>query len=133
MQVNGLDHVNIVTDDLEGTAGFYEELMGLRRGDSPGAAMGMKGAWMFDASDHAIVHLVWRDPTREFGKGHEPGAVTGAVHHVAFRCRGFDATIERLQQMGKEYRVNDLAHVGLRQIFVSDPNNINLELNFPVE
>lgn len=133
MQVNGLDHVNIITDDLDGTVGFYESVLGLRRGKSAGDAMGFKGAWMFDASGKAIVHLVWRDPARDFGAGHQPGAVTGAVHHVAFRCQGFADTIERLKALGKEYRVNDLAHVGLRQIFVSDPNNINLELNFPAE
>jgi hypothetical protein len=32
--------------------------------------------------------------------------------------------------LGCEYRVNDLAGLGLRQIFVTDPNAVNLELNF---
>lgn len=131
MQVNGLDHVNIITRDLDGTAAFYERLFDLKRGESPGAAMGFKGAWMFDASGNAIVHLVWKDPSREFGAEHEPGTVTGAVHHVAFRCQGYDSTLERLKAMSIDYRTNEIASIHLRQIFVRDPNNINLELNFP--
>lgn len=131
MQVNGLDHVNIVTRDLDATVAFYEQILGLKRGESPGAALGFKGAWMFDASGKAIVHLVWKDPSRDFAADHEPGTVTGAIHHVALACRGYDSTIERLETRGIGYRTNELASINLRQIFVRDPNNINLELNFP--
>ena len=35
MQVEALDHVNIITDDLDGTAKFYEDLLGLERRDAP--------------------------------------------------------------------------------------------------
>lgn len=130
MQVSALDHVNIITDDLDGTAEFYERVLGLRRGESPAAAMGFKGAWLFDAAGNAIVHLAWKDPARDFGADHVPGAVTGAVHHVAFRCSGFDDAVQRLDALGADYRVSDQARFGVRQIFLSDPNNVNLELNF---
>ena len=35
MQVNALDHVNIITDNLDGTCTFYAELLGLDRRDAP--------------------------------------------------------------------------------------------------
>lgn len=131
MQVSAIDHVNIITDDLDGTASFYERLLGLRREASPGAAMGFSGAWMFDAAGNAIVHLMWNDPERDLGAGHVPGDKTAAIHHVAFRCAGFDSARARLDEMGAEYRVNDREFGDLRQIFLTDPNNIALELNFP--
>jgi len=130
MQVSGIDHVNIITDDLDGTVAFYGQVLGLERRDSPGVAMGFKGAWLCDAAGNAIVHLMWNDPERELGAGHVPGDKTAAVHHVAFRCAGFDAAKARLDGMGMEYRVNDRQFGDLRQIFVTDPNNIALELNF---
>lgn len=130
MQVSGIDHVNILTNDLDKTAQFYERLMDLTRTENPAVSMGFKGAWMHDANGNAIVHLVWKDPAMERYEGYDPGASTNAVHHVAFKCAGFDATIRKLEEMGAEYRINDLQHLGLRQIFVADPNAVNLELNF---
>ncbi len=129
MQVSGLDHVNILTDNLDRTAQFYERLLGLTRTENPVAGMGFKGAWMRDSHGNAIVHLVWKDPQSDRYDGYDPGASTNAVHHVAFRCSGFEATVGRLEEMGVEYRVNDFQHAGLRQIFLADPNAVNLELN----
>jgi catechol 2,3-dioxygenase-like lactoylglutathione lyase family enzyme len=130
MQVSGIDHVNILTRDLDATAGFYERLLGLTRSENAGIAMGFRGAWMRDTSGHAIVHLVWKDPASDRYDGYEPGQPTNAVHHVALRCQGFDAMREKLDGMGAEYRVNDRKYGDIRQIFLVDPNAVNLELNF---
>lgn len=122
MQVSAIDHVNINTADLDGTAAFYERLLGLRRGESPVTAFGRTGAWMFDAAGNAIVHLVGTD-TPEDGP-------TGAIDHVALRCAGFEAALSRITEMGLEYRVNDRKFGTFRQVFVTDPNGVKLELNF---
>lgn len=130
MSISGINHVNILTEDLDGTAGFYEQALGLTRTENPAIGMGFKGAWMCDAQGQAIVHLVWKDPAMERYAAYMPGAPTNAVHHVAFNCTDFDGTIARLKAMGAVHQVNDLAHLGLRQIFLADPNAVNLELNF---
>ena len=130
MQVSGIDHVNILTDDLEKTARFYEDILGLTRKENPGGKIGIAGYWMCDSAGDAIVHLVDRLSAAERYQGYRPGEPTNAVHHVALRCQGFEATIAKLEAMACEYRVNDLTHLGLRQIFVGDPNAVNLELNF---
>lgn len=129
MQVSAIDHVNIVTDDLDGTAGFYADVLGLTRGETPAAAMGMRGAWMSDAAGNALVHIAARETAR-YADGHQPGVPTGAIHHLAFRCAGFAETQEKLARLGVEHRVND-GRLGLRQIVLKDPNAINVELNFP--
>lgn len=133
MQVTAIDHVNIFTDDVDATAGFYQALMDLRRDISPAASMGRIGAWMRDATGHALVHISGRQEGHDFGAGHEPGLSTNAVHHVAFRCTGFDAALDRVKAMGVAYRASGEVRFGVRQIFVTDPNNINVELNFAGE
>lgn len=130
MQVSGIDHVNILTNHLDQTAQFYERLMGLTRTENPAIRAGFKGAWMRDAHGNAIIHLVWKDPEMERYQEYDPGLPTNAVHHVAFKCTGFDAAVASLDAMGCEYRVSDVRHLGIRQIFVADPNAVNLELNF---
>lgn len=130
MHVSGIDHVNILTDRLESSARFYERLLGLTRTDNP--AVAGKGAWMRDAHGNAIVHLVWKEAPQA---GDEPQPIPGTntVHHVAFKCHGFDETVRNLEEMGLAYRVKELRHLGLRQIFVADPNSVNLEFNFTTD
>ena len=130
MQVSGIDHVNILTHDLEGSAAFYETVLGLVRDENLGVAPGFKGAWMRDAAGHAIVHLVWKDPASDRYEAYEPGSPTNAVHHVALRCKGFAAMRDTLDRLGIVSRVNDNTRASVRQIFVTDPNAVNLELNF---
>jgi len=46
----------------------------------------------------------------------------GSRHHVE--------TIAQLEGRGLRYRQNFIGDIGLRQIFVQDPNAVTLELNF---
>ncbi|MBB4859122.1 catechol 2,3-dioxygenase-like lactoylglutathione lyase family enzyme [Novosphingobium chloroacetimidivorans] len=130
MPVSGIDHVNILTRDLDATATFYERLLGLARTENESIAAGFRGAWMRDKAGNAIVHLVWKDPASDRYGGYEPGQPTNAVHHVAFRCEGFEAIRDALDAQGIGYRVNDRQYGSVRQIFLVDPNAVNLELNF---
>lgn len=133
MQIGGIDHVNILTNDLDATADFYARVLGLTRGESPGTAMGFKGAWMYDARGHPLVHIGLKSPDRDYGADHQPGAVTGAFHHVAFACRDYEAAVERLESAGVTFRGDGTVRNGVRQLFLTDPNNVNIELNFSGE
>lgn len=130
MKVSGIDHVNILTDDLEKTASFYETVLGLTRSENPAIASGVAGFWMRDATGAPIVHLIDRGTVSGRYDAYRPGELTNALHHVALRCEGFAATCARLDELGCAYRVNDLSHINLMQINLSDPNAVNLELNF---
>ena len=130
MQVSGLDHVNIVTDDLDRSAQFYERLLGLTATRPPHARPGMDGRWLYDAAGRAIIHLALRNPEM-----HRPGPSpdTGPIDHVALACTGFEAMLARCVELGLEHRVTDRKFGTLRQVFVTDPNNVVLELNFAGE
>ena len=128
MPVKGVNHVNIIANDLDETCQFYSDLLGFRRGETPGTAMGFKGAWLLDDADHPIIHLMAWNEDRHGGV--DRGAVTGSIDHVALTCEDFVGTLARCAELGVEHRVNDRQFGDLRQIFVTDPNNVALELNF---
>jgi catechol 2,3-dioxygenase-like lactoylglutathione lyase family enzyme len=130
MQVNALDHVNIITDRLEESAAFYAALLDLRRGDAPPPLTPQNAQWMYDAGGKAILHLNSVDCPRTFERQVEPGELTGSIHHVALNCSGYDQVIARLDASGAQYKTNTVVAVGVRQVFTADPSNVLLELNF---
>ncbi len=129
MQVNALDHVNIITADLEGTAVFFGELFGLERRDAPAPATPLTAQWLYDGAGRAIIHLNSLDCRRTFEREVIAGP-TGSIHHVALNCSGYDELIARLEARGLERQTNVVTSIGLRQIFTLDPNGVLLELNF---
>jgi catechol 2,3-dioxygenase-like lactoylglutathione lyase family enzyme len=130
MPVNGIDHVNILTDDLEATASFYEQVLGLTRSANSTIGKGTAGYWMRDAAGNAIVHLVDRTTAGNRYDAYRPGEPTNALHHFALRCTGFAETAAKIEELGLAHRVAEHPTLGLRQIFLVDPNAVNLELNF---
>ena len=78
----------------------------------------------------AIIHINSVDCPRTFDRPVEPGALTGALHHVALRLQGYEEVVRRLDAREADYQVNFVEAIGLRQVFTADPNNVLLELNF---
>jgi catechol 2,3-dioxygenase-like lactoylglutathione lyase family enzyme len=132
MQVNALDHVNIITADLDGTARFYSETLGLQRRNAPPPLTSDNAQWMYDGDGRAIVHINSLDCPRAYDREVRPGP-TGALHHVALKCTGYGTLLARLRDRGLDYRLNEVPAVRLRQIFTLDPNGVLLELNFFAE
>ncbi|MGN6496821.1 MAG: VOC family protein [Tsuneonella sp.] len=130
MAVEALDHVNIITDRLDETARFYGDLLDLERRDGPPPLLPTQVQWMHDREGRAIIHINSVDCPRAYDRKVEPGALTGALHHVALRCGDYDGTLARLEAMDADFQVNAIDTIGLRQIFTADPNNVLLELNF---
>jgi catechol 2,3-dioxygenase-like lactoylglutathione lyase family enzyme len=130
MNVEALDHVNIITDRMDETARFYGTLLGLERRDAPPPLTPQNATWMFDAQGRAIIHINSTDCPRTFDREVEPGALTGALHHVALKCVGYEEVKGRLDDMDADYQENLVSAINLRQIFTADPNNVLLELNF---
>ncbi len=118
MTAQSLDHVNVFTDDLEGTVAFYTEIIGLKDGDRP--PFDFPGAWLY-CGDQAVLHLVAEPPA---------GAETGPIDHVAFRATGIKAMRNRLRRHDLAFFERDVPDMPLRQIFVKDPNGVQIELNF---
>ncbi len=129
MQVNALDHINIITADLDGTASFYAELFGLERRNAPPPLTPQNAQWMYDREGRAIFHINSLDCPRAFDREVDAGS-TGSIHHVAMNCSGHAEMLARLEARGMAHQLNTIQAIGLRQIFTEDPNGVLLELNF---
>lgn len=131
MRIEAIDHVNIRTHDVPATSRFFADVLGMSVIDTPGFPDRTKAAWVCDGEGRAVVHLGTADVVYPWEQAPEvapPGS--GRVHHVALRCAGYEAIRHRLADKGLEYRTNEVREIGLRQLFVSEPNGILLELNF---
>jgi catechol 2,3-dioxygenase-like lactoylglutathione lyase family enzyme len=129
MKVNALDHINIITPDLHGTAQFYAALFALEIRNAPPPLTPDNAQWMYDDSGRAIIHINSLDCPRTYERDVTPGP-TGSIHHVALNCSGYDDIVDRLDARGMAYQRNAVNSVGLRQVFTMDPNGVLLELNF---
>lgn len=129
MNVNALDHINIVTAELDASATFYVRLLGLERRDGPPPLTPDQAQWLYDGAGRSVIHLNSTDCPRFFARDLSPGP-TGPLHHVAFDCSDFDAVMARVKAMGLRHEINAIADIGFRQIFVTDPHGVLLELNF---
>lgn len=124
MSVGMLDHYNVSTRNLRDTVRFYEEVLGLVNGPRP--PFDFPGAWLY-SEGHPVLHLNDISPT---DKPQRPDS--GVIDHIAFGSRGFDAIKQHLTGKGVTFRVNEVPNSSRRQIFLTDPNNVLIELNFDV-
>jgi catechol 2,3-dioxygenase-like lactoylglutathione lyase family enzyme len=138
-----LDHCNIRTFDLDATIAFYTDVVDLKDGAFPGARS--MGAWLYDASDRPILHLIAidpKDPEAALSRVRDrlgPLGVdvdveslngTGVIDHIAFECDDYDRMKAKLEARGLAFTSNDVPSIKLKQLFVNDPNGVTLELNF---
>jgi len=124
MAVVRLDHVNIRTPLCEQTKDFFVDIVGLEVGFRPPFTFG--GYWLY-AGDQPVIHLtdaLTRAPREEEATG------SAAVDHVCFRMTGFSAVREKLERQGLHYLMQTVPRTGDVQLFVDDPNGVNVELNF---
>ena len=119
MTLTMLQHVNIMTDKLDETVAFYEDILGFENGDRP--AFDFPGAWLY-CGPEAVVHLIGVDEQEASG--------SGCIDHVAFAAEGFDRYAAFLDKKGYEHETRVVPGGRLRQIFVRDPNEVLIELNF---
>lgn len=127
--VKRLDHFNIQTHDMARTIAFYADLLNLEARTAPERDPADR-MWLYDSGDRAVIHLNRFGTDNTIPREVVPGNPTGAIHHIAFECDGYEETVDKLKVMRLYYATNDIARISLRQIFVADPNNVLLELNF---
>jgi catechol 2,3-dioxygenase-like lactoylglutathione lyase family enzyme len=129
-----LEHFLVMTRDLDATRDFYRDVLGLKEGPRP--ELGFPGHWLY-LGDTPVIHIAeWESYTAHSERLEipvtRPAAGTGPLDHVAFN--GSDAQYatlrQRLDSRGLKYHPHDSSAIGLRQIFLDDPNGLKLELNF---
>lgn len=122
MSVGTLDHYNVSTRKLQETVKFYESVLGLVNGPRP--PFNFPGAWLY-SDGHPVLHL---NDIASTDREQRPDS--GVIDHVAFGSRGFEAMKQHLAESGVPFRVNQVPNSPRWQIFLKDPNNVEIELNF---
>ena len=134
MPLDQMDHYSIRTVKLEESKDFYETVLGLTVGDRP--PMDFPGYWLY-IGDSPVIHLVGVDEDDPQGLIDYLGDVdldeldgSGAVDHLAFRASDVQELKGRLDKMKFPYRERTIPDMNLHQVFVEDPNNVTVELNY---
>jgi len=123
MAVQALNHYNVQTTDLESTREFYEKVLGFKAGPRPNFEF--PGYWLY-CGDMPVVHLSggWRART-------DKPKDTGNFDHVAFTAGDFEGMKRHFQKLSIPYREQKVPGASVWQLFVTDPNEVVIELNFP--
>jgi catechol 2,3-dioxygenase-like lactoylglutathione lyase family enzyme len=139
MAVIGLEHVLVLSDDIDATRDFYTDIVGLRAGDRP--PLVFPGYWLYAGHDgaaclHIADRVAYRTHAAGLGLGAGPGAGTGGhsdptpagVDHIAFDADDYDELQRRVARGGLR-AVRNTVPGGPRQLFVTDPNDVLVEIN----
>lgn len=119
MPLEALDHYTVKTTDIDATAKFYEDVLGMQRGPMPTRDFPI--LWLY-VGDKPVLHIVGRD---------EVDATDGGlIDHVAFRCSGYADIKSKLAVRGVEHQEQRLPEIGLHQIFAKCDDGTWVELIF---
>jgi|SRR5882672_168221 len=134
MPITELNHFLLVAKNLEKTKRFYQEVLGLKIAERPD--FGFPGYWLKTAGD-ICVHLASQQPNKIRDsfllKKHPRGTNgSGSVDHIAFLAKDADQVRKRIQKNRVEMHFRSFpdAEPPLFQIFLKDPDDVTIELNF---
>ena len=129
MPITQMQHYMVLSKDLEKTRHFYCEVLGLRTGPRP--PFDFDGYWIY-VGDVAAVHVAGQASYEETGRLADVVAErhgSGSVDHIAFAANDYDGLIASFQKHGVKYRATQVPGSDLRQLFVHDPDGIQIEIN----
>ena len=136
MPLTHLEHFLIQTADLDGTRDWYAEVLGMVSGPHPDFKIPVH--WMY-LGDEPVLHLaeggaeVSENRMKYLGQQSTAVSGSGVVDHVAFRATGLQDMMNHLDAMGVGYTKRQVNKQGLFQLFLMDPNDVKVELNFANE
>jgi catechol 2,3-dioxygenase-like lactoylglutathione lyase family enzyme len=124
--VKTLDHVTLVVNDLERSAAFYVDLLGMQRVARP--AFGFPGLWLQAGSTQ--IHLLLKSDKSSFAglPDAPPEAGAGRVFHFAFEVENCPAAVENLKAAEIRIRGTGLRPDGCHQVWCYDPDGHIVEL-----
>lgn len=115
-----LNHILILTTDLATMEHFWTKLIGLRVGKRP--PFPFNGLWIY-SEDKPLVHIA---------EQHHAALGNGPIAHVALEGADYKALLERLDQNAYSYTEKLVPLSGERQVFVAGPDNLTVEMLFPL-
>ena len=118
MKITGMNHFNVLTDDVDATRRFYCGILGLTEGERP--PFKFDGLWLY-AGGRPILHV---------SAARLPKDRAGVIDHIAFSTTDLKATVARLTEHGVKHTVNRQVGSGIWQVFCHDPMGAKVELDF---
>jgi catechol 2,3-dioxygenase-like lactoylglutathione lyase family enzyme len=118
MPIEGMNHFNVLTDDVEATRAFYVGVLGLEEGYRPDFSF--DGLWLY-AGGRPILHV---------SAATLPDDREGVIDHIAFTSTDLKGTLARLDGNRIKYRLSRQVGSGLWQVFCHDPMGAKVELDF---
>jgi catechol 2,3-dioxygenase-like lactoylglutathione lyase family enzyme len=135
MPLTELNHFLLVAKDLERTKDFYCRVLGMEV-DRQRPDFGFPGYWL-KANGATCVHLASQEPNKIRDtfllKKHPKGTKgSGSVDHIAFLAQNPGEVRTRIQKNKIEMHFRSFpdAKPPLFQIFLKDPDDVTIELNF---
>lgn len=146
--LESIDHVNLVVEDLEGAAHFYQDLLGLK----VTKRVTISGPWIDRTVglENVIGDVIYLDPPAgprvELIRYRSPAVArpaglgqsnTPGLRHLAFRVRDIDQIVAKLREAGTKFfsevqRVPteqvSYGHVQKHIVYLHDPDGNLLEL-----
>jgi catechol 2,3-dioxygenase-like lactoylglutathione lyase family enzyme len=126
MALTRMDHVLVLTDDIEGTKDFYCRALGLEVGQRP--PLDFPGHWLY-VEGVPCIHVADREAYAAHCDRFGIPASPEAVDHIAFNGNDFEEAAARLEGEGVEATLNTVPGAKLRQLFLEDPNGLKIEIN----
>ena len=132
MPLTGLNHYLVVSKNLERSKKFYQEVLGMQLAERPD--FGFPGYWLKLGED-ICVHLASQDPNQIRDtfllKKHPKGTTgSGSVDHIAFLAQDPYGVRGRIEKNKVEMHFRSFPDAKLFQIFLKDPDDVTIELNF---
>ncbi len=135
MPITELNHFLLVAKNLDRTKDFYCRVLGFELAPER-PDFGFPGYWL-KANGEICVHLASQAPNKirdQFLlKKHPKGtAGSGQVDHIAFLAQDASGVRSRIQKNRVEMHFRSFpdAQPPLFQIFLKDPDDVTIELNF---
>jgi catechol 2,3-dioxygenase-like lactoylglutathione lyase family enzyme len=131
MPITNMQHYMVLSKDLEKTRAFYCDVLGLRTGPRP--PFNFEGLWIY-VGDVAAIHVAGRasydDTSRTADNPADPVKHgSGSVDHIAFAATDYDELVASFDRHGVKWRATRVPGSDLRQLFVFDPDGIQIEIN----
>lgn len=141
MGIRFLDHLLIMTHDLDATRDWFCKNLGFVDGEHPD--FGFPVYWLY-VGDQPVLHLTqarhssqqsnfMRAPTDKEGEDFSAAGAMGSgrIDHFCLRCDDLKGMIERLTQNGVEFNERKANGSKMYQLFMREPvNGIKIELDF---
>ena len=133
MPLQHLEHFLIQTADIDRTCEWYRRVLGFQDGYTPDFKFPVR--WLY-LGERDVIHVTEggantsANRKRYLGQQSEAVKGSGALDHVAFRCTGLAPMLNHLRAEGVNFSQRMVSDQGLYQLFLLDPNEIKIELNF---